>query len=142
MNNCIFVGRMVADPELRHTQSGIANCSFRIAVNRQYKNAQGNYDADFIACVAWKHTAEFVSRYLAKGDMVAVRGALQNRTYEAQDGSKRYVTEIIVDNVQPCGGRKSDGANTVERTVNDTIQQAQEAFGAGFVEVDDDELPF
>ena len=133
MNKCIFVGRMVADPELRYSKSGIANCAFRIAVNRTFKNAQGSYDADFIQCVAWRQTAEFMSRYLHKGDMIAVCGALQNRSYQAQDGSTRWVTEIIVDNVQACGS---------VRRADDASNAAAEHTDGGFTEVDDDELPF
>ena len=134
MNKCIFVGRMCADPELRYTKSGIANCAFRIAVQRQYKNQQGEYEADFVSCVAWRQTAEFLTKYLHKGDMVAVSGSLQNRTYDAQDGSKRYVTEIILDSVQACGSvrRANDGED---------VPAPQQPEG-GFTQVDDDELPF
>lgn len=83
--------------------------------------------ADFIACVAWRQTADYVTKYLHKGDMVAVCGALQNRQYQAQDGSTRYVTEIVVDEVQSCSNARSDAQNA---NVND------------FTEVDDDNLPF
>ena len=143
MNICTFVGRMAVDPELRHTQTGTANCSFRIAVQRDFKNAQGEYEADFIQCVAWRQSAEFICRYINKGDMLAVSGALQNRSYEAQDGTKRYVTEIIVSKVQPCGSvRRNDGAAQAGTVDDETVQKAQAMFGAEFTEIDDEELPF
>ena len=135
MNKCIFVGRMGADPETRYTQSGVLQCTFRIAVQRQFKNAQGNYDVDWIQCVAWRNTAEFVGRYLSKGDQVAVCGSLQNRQYQAQDGSKRYVTEIMVEQVQGCG--KTQGKTEVN-----AAEHQSEAVNGGFTEVDDEELPF
>lgn len=126
MNQCVFIGRLVADPEGRTTASGIANATFRIAVQRRFKNANGEREADFITCVAWRGTADYVTKYLQKGDMVGVQGSMQNRSYEAQDGSKRYVTEIIVDNVESCGGA-SKQAQTDEQ---------------GFMEVPDEPLPF
>ena len=135
MNNCCFVGRLCSDPELRYTQSGIANCSFRIAVQRRFKNAQGEYEADFIQCVAWRQTAEFLNRYACRGDMVAVSGSLQTRSYDAQDGSKRYVTEIIVDSAQPCGGRRQ--ANNDEGVLQEPTQEQ-----GAMEEVQEDDLPF
>ena len=135
MNKCIFVGRMAADPELRTTAQGTSVCQFRIAVQRTFKNAQGNYDADFISCVAWRQTADFVVKYLHKGDMVAICGALQTRTYQAQDGSTRYVAEIVVDSLQPCGSRKQENNNV-------PAPQPQPQADGGFTEVDDEELPF
>ncbi len=138
MNKCIFIGRLTADPELRTTQSGISNCNFKIAVQRRFKDNNGERQADFFNCVSWRQTAEFVTRYFHKGDMIAVEGSMQNRSYDAQDGSKRYVTELIVDNVEMCGGgqnaRKSDNVDAF-------ADQARQTFG-GFVQVDDDELPF
>lgn len=134
MNRCMFVGRMAADPETRSTSNGTSVCNFRIAVNRRFKDANGQRVADFIACVAWRQTADFVWQYLHKGDMVAVAGELQNRQYTAQDGTKRFVTEIIVDEVNPCGNARS-GAQEAN-------QSAQQSAAGGFTEVDDDDLPF
>lgn len=137
MNKCIFIGRLAADPELRTTQSGVSNCNFKIAVQRRFKDNNGERQADFFTCVSWRQTAEFVTRYFHKGDMIAVEGSMQNRSYDAQDGSKRYVTELMVDNVEMCGGqaRKNDNVDAFGK-------QTEKAFGAGFTEVDDDELPF
>lgn len=136
MNKCIFIGRLAADPELRTTQNGISNCNFKIAVQRRFKDNNGERQADFFTCVSWRQTAEFVARYFHKGDPIAVEGSMQNRSYDAQDGSKRYVTELIVDNVEMCGS-----AQNRQQPAEQTMQQAQQTFG-GYTVVDDDDLPF
>ena len=100
MNKVILIGNLAADPEFRTTQSGISQCNFRLAVQRKYANQQGVREADFFTCVAWRGTAEFVHRYFIKGNKMALEGSLQSRSYDAQDGSKRYVTEVLVDNVE------------------------------------------
>ena len=100
MNRVILVGNMVADPEYQTTASGISLCRFRIAVQRKFKNEKGEYESDFISVVAWRSSADFVSKYLHKGNKIGVTGSLQTRTYDAQDGSKRYVTEVVADEVE------------------------------------------
>lgn len=130
MNQCIFTGRLAADPEGRTTQSGISNATFKIAVQRRFANQQGVREADFINCVVWRQSADFVTRYLRKGDAVSVSGSLQNRSYDAQDGSKRYVTEIIVDSVESFRNASGRSENT-QGTTNEE-----------FPEVEDDNLPF
>lgn len=137
MNKVIQIGRIASDPEFRTTQSGIKQCTFRLAVQRRFANAQGEREADFHNCVAWRNNAEFIEKYLRKGDKIAIEGSLQNRSYEATDGSKRFVTEIIVDNVESCGGKREAQGN-----VEQTIKQAQQTFGAEFVDVSDEPLPF
>lgn len=137
MNKCMFVGRMVADPELKATSNGLSVCSFRIAVNRRFKDANGQRVADFIACVAWRKIAEYVNNYLRKGDLIAASGELQNRQYTAQDGTKRFITEIIVNEVQACGSARN-GA----QEANQDVPPADNYTSGGFTEVDDDELPF
>ena len=142
MNRVILIGNLASDPECRTTQSGIAQCSFRIAVQRRYKGANGERETDFLPVVCWRQTAEFAQRYLAKGRKVAVEGSIQARSYDAQDGSRRYVTEIIADSVEAVGGRE-DGAQGAQNAQG--AQQAQEPVQnhqTGFTEVDDDELPF
>lgn len=133
MNQCIFVGRLVADPELRYTQSGIEVANFTVAVNRDYKEQNGEKKADFFECVAWRATGKFLSTYAHKGDMVAVCGQMQKRSYTAQDGSTRHATELVVSNAQIC--------NSSRRDENATVEPPQ-ADNGGFVEVTDDELPF
>ena len=130
MNKVILIGNLASDPESRTTQSGVAQCSFRLAVQRRFKGANGERETDFLPVVCWRQTAEFAQRYLAKGRKVAVDGRIQTRSYDAQDGSKRYVTEIIADSVEAIGGRE-DGAHKPAQNRNE-----------GFTDVNEDELPF
>jgi single-strand DNA-binding protein len=99
MNQANIVGRLVRDVELKYTGSGIAVVNFVVAVDRNYKNAQGEYEADFIDCVAWRKQAEFISQYFKKGTPIAVTGSIQTRNYENNEGRKVYVTEVVADNV-------------------------------------------
>ena len=100
LNKIFLQGRLVADPELRHTQNGVAVASFRLAVDRDFKDREtGERKADFINVVAWRQTGEFVSRFLTKGRMAIVEGKLQTRDYTDRDGNRRYATEVIADNV-------------------------------------------
>ena len=129
MNKIIIIGHVCAKPEAHTTQNGITNSRFTVAVQRKFKNADGNYDADFLTVVAWRQTADFCNKYLDKGRKVAVEGSLQTRSYTAQDGSKRYATEIIAESVEAVGGRQEAAEKPAE---------AKEQF----TEVDDDELPW
>lgn len=131
MNKVILIGRLAADPECRTTQSGIAQCTLRLAVQRRFADKDGKHESDFFTVVCWRQTAEFAARFLSKGRKVAVEGSLQTRSYDAQDGSKRYVTEVIADNVEFCDS-KPEGARAAQRPAD----------GNGFVEVTDEELPF
>lgn len=99
LNHIVTMGRLVRDPELRHTQSGIPVCSITIACDRDYKDADGNRETDFIDVVAWRNTAEFVSRYFAKGRMAVVDGRLQLRDWTDRDGNKRRSAEILASNI-------------------------------------------
>lgn len=137
MNKAILIGNLANDPETRTTQSGISTCSFRLAVRRRFANAQGVKEADFINIVAWRQLAELCAKYLTKGRKVAVEGSLQTRSYDAQDGSKRYVTEVVADSVEFLGSNKASGQNGAQ-----AAQGASAASADGFTEVDDDELPF
>lgn len=98
MNKVQLMGRFVSDPELRTTQTGVEVINFTLAVNRKYKNANGEREADFIPCVAWRGTATFINNHFTKGTPIIVMGAMQIRTYE-KDGDRRYITEVIVDEV-------------------------------------------
>ena len=100
LNRVILVGRLANDPELKYTPSGVAVSTFRVAVNRPFTNAQGEREADFIDVVAWRQAAEFAANYLGKGRLVAVEGRLQVRSYQAQDGSRRRVSEVVCDNLK------------------------------------------
>ena len=107
LNKVFMQGRLVADPELRHTPNGVAVASFRIAVDRDFKDKSGERQADFVNIVAWRATAEFVSKFFSKGRMAIVEGKLQSRTYEDKDGNKRYALEVVADNVY-FGDSKKD----------------------------------
>lgn len=107
LNKVILQGRLVADPELRHTQQGTPVASFRLAVDRGYKSKDpGAANADFINIVAWRNTAEFVSRYFTKGSMMLVEGRLQMRDYTDRDGNRRVAAEVVTDSVNFCGSRR------------------------------------
>lgn len=108
LNRVDLMGRLTKDPELRHTGSGIAVASFSIAVDRDYKNQNGEKETDFFDIVAWRNTAEFVSKYFSKGRMAVVAGRLQKRSWTDNDGNKRWTTEIVAENVY-FGDSKKDG---------------------------------
>ena len=137
MNKVILIGNVANDPESRTTASGIAQCSFRLAVQRRFANASGVREVDFLPVVCWRHTAEFAAKYLLKGRRVAVEGSIQTRSYDAQDGTERHVTEIMVDNLEILDRSESKPAAPA-----DTVKKAEAVFGQNMVEVDDDELPF
>ena len=100
LNRIILIGRLTRDPELRYTPQGVPVASFTLAVDRPFTNQQGQREADFIDCVAWRKLGETVGNHLAKGRLVALEGRLQIRSYEAQDGTKRRVAEVIEDSVR------------------------------------------
>ena len=112
MNQVQLVGNITRDPDYRTLQSGVTCCQFTVACQRKYKNAQGQYEADFINCVAWRERADFVHRYFLKGNKIGLTGTLQTRSYDAQDGSKRYVTEVIVENVEFVAPRQDGGGSS------------------------------
>ena len=113
LNHIVIMGRLTRDPELRRTGSGIAVASFSVAVDRDFgKNENGEKETDFIDCVAWRQTGEFVSKYFTKGSMIVVSGRLQIRGWTDKDGNKRRTAEVVADNVYFGGGkRESDGGN-------------------------------
>lgn len=100
LNRVILIGRLTKDPELRYTPTGVAVSNFTLAIDRNYKNSSGERDTDFINCVAYRQLAEIVANNLAKGKLVAVDGRIQVRSYTGQDGQKRWVTEVIAEDVR------------------------------------------
>ena len=123
LNRIVLIGRLTKDPELRHTQSGKAVCAFTLAVDRPYLANNGNREADFINIVVWNKLGENCAQYLGKGKLAAVDGRLQIRSYDGQDGQRRYVTEVIADNVRflsPKGGQQSQVAGQQEAWVGDS----------------------
>lgn len=116
LNRVILFGRIVRDPEYRHTTSGTAVCRFTVACDRQFANKQtGEREADFIECQAWRNTADFVSRYFQKGSAITVEGSLRNNNYEDKSGVKHYGYVVMADNVG-FGGSKSDNQQTGQHT--------------------------
>ena len=114
LNKTFLQGRLVADPELRHTTSGVAAATFRLAVDRDFKDKDtGERKADFITVVAWRQTAVFVEKYFSKGRMAIVEGKLQTRNYE-KDGVRVYVTEVVADNVYFGDSKRDDGGKADE----------------------------
>ena len=140
LNHWIGMGRVVSTPELKSTQSGVSVTSFTVAIDRDYKGQDGNKQTDWINVVAWRQTAEFVSRYFQKGSMICVEGAINTRSYTAQDGSKRTVTEVIADRVHFTGEK----ANAPQNGSNAPANAPQYANAAQqFEEINsEDDLPF
>lgn len=136
MNKVILIGNLADEPKTSMTASGILKCTFRLATQRKYTNQQtGQREADFHSVVVWRQLAELCAKYLAKGRKCAVEGSINYRSYDAKDGSKRYVTEIVADSVEFLSARQQDGQNVGAQAGTNTQQD-------GFVPVDDEELPF
>lgn len=139
MNSVHLIGNLTRDPELRTTQSGIACCTFSIAVSRP-RTRDGLQEADFIPIVTWRNTAENCAKYLAKGRKVAVTGEIRTRNYE-KDGHKVYVTEVLANSVEFLTPRNQQDSADFVADVTD-VTGSQRANSQNFVEVDDDDLPF
>lgn len=143
MNKVILIGRLTADPEGSVTQSGISKSTFTLAVDRRFKNANGDKQTDFPRIVCWRQTADFVNKYIRKGRKVGIVGELQTRTYDAQDGSKRYVTEVLAAEVEALDSpkRNDNGSGSADPGPTPPAEGSMEV--QGFIPVDeDDDLPF
>ena len=149
LNRTILVGRLTRDPDLRYTPSGVALANFTVAANRPFKNQQGEQEADFVNCVAWRKQAENLSNYMRKGQMIGVDGRLQSRSYEGKDGKMVYVTEVLAESIQFLepkrnGGQQQANQNTYGQQQyqqqppqnNPIPQEGQE------INIDDENLPF
>ena len=139
LNIIVLQGRLVRDPEMRSTQSGVAVASFTLAVDRDFGGSGGEKQTDFIDCTAWRHTAEFVSKYFSKGRMAVVSGRLQIDNYTDNDGNKRKAAKVIADNIY-FGDSKKDG--TAGGQSDETASFTPAPSGFVPVEVDSSELPF
>ena len=157
LNRVILMGRLTADPELKTTPNGISVTTFNIAVDRSYVKSGAERKADFFTIVCWRQTAECVCRYFGKGSMIAIEGQLQTRTYQAKDGTNRYVTEVVADNISFTGERRdqsNSGYNSYAPANNQQpvyqqapVQEQQTSYSNGansdFEEMPmDDDLPF
>lgn len=100
MNKVFLIGRITREPEIKYTQTGVAVVSFILAVDRDYKDEQGNIPSDFISCNAWRNQAEFIANYIKKGYLMAISGSIQTRSYTAQSGEFKVITEVLVDQVK------------------------------------------
>lgn len=110
MNIAILCGNVTKDPEIYTTQGGVKRANFTLAITRRFANAQGNREADFLPIVAWRQLADFVEKYVKKGKKLGVVGTVQTRSYDAQDGSKRYVTEIVADSIEFLSPKEQEAA--------------------------------
>ncbi len=159
MNKVFLIGRLTRDPELRYTGNNTPVASFSLAVNRNFSNQQGEREADFINIVVWRKQAENVKNYLTQGSQVAIEGRIQTRNYDDNNGQRRYITEVIADNVEFLGSKNSsnnsnngnasnnagpspyDFGGSQEPKGTDVDSNPFADFGAS-IEISDDELPF
>lgn len=140
LNHIVIMGRLTRDPELRYTGTGVPVANFRVAVDRDFKNGDER-ETDFIDCVAWRHTGEFVSKHFAKGSMAVVSGRLQMRTWTARDGENRTSAEVVADSVY-FGESKSTRTESAEDTGSFDRSMQQASVFQPVDEDDDGELPF
>ena len=143
MNKVILMGRLTKDVEMRQTPNGVSLARFSIAVTRRFKNSNGEYDAEFINCVAWRQTGEFIARYFQRGSMIAIVGSIQTRSWDGNDGKKQYATEVIVDEAYFTGSKSesSTGGNT--DLSDSSLDDLNSQYGEDFATIGDEEdLPF
>lgn len=134
MNKVILIGNLTRDPELTQTNSGISVARISIAVSRKFANQDGSREADFFNVTAWRAIAENCAKYLKKGSKIAVVGSIQNRSYEAQDGSKRFTTDIMADEIEFLSTKNDEGAIATPSEPSSPVADLQP--------IDDDTLPF
>lgn len=143
INRVVLIGRMTKDVELRYTQSGTAVGSFTLAVNRSFKNSDGEREADFINAVIWRKAAENLANFTGKGAMVAIEGRLQTRNYEGKDGKRVYVTEVVVDNFSLLESKSEADKRRAENGTSKPAQQQSSApSNNDGIEISDSDLPF
>jgi len=138
MNKVILIGNLTKDPELTTTTSGISVCRFSLAVSRRFTNSEGERETDFINVVVWRNLADNCHKFLRKGSKAAIVGNIQTRSYDAQDGSKRYVTEVVAEEVEFVGSRVSDE----EGAAAEADGAGQEGGTTKLTPIQDDQLPF
>lgn len=142
MNKVVLMGRLTKDPEVRYStgENATAIARFTVAVNRRFKNAEGNYEADFINCVAFGKSAEFIEKYFAKGSMIALSGRIQTGSYTNKDGVKVYTTDVVVEDTEFAGGKNEGGSSGSSKSNTRTGSRNDD-----FMNIPDDEseeLPF
>lgn len=139
INRTVLTGRLTRDPELKYTQNGTAVVSFTLAVDRQFKPKNGDREADFIKCVIWRKQAEAFANYNHKGSMIGIDGRIQTRSYENQQGTRVYVTEVVVENFSFLGGRQDNNQQQApqDQRRSDPFQDAGQE-----IDINDDDVPF
>jgi len=145
MNKVILIGNLTKDPELTTTSNGISLCRFTLAVQRRFVNSEGDREADFIPVIVWRNQAENCGKFLKKGSKCAVVGNLQTRNYDAQDGTKRYVTEVVADEVEFLGAKPNaddEGKQASNRDEEKEDKKEEKSPISEFEPIDDDTLPF
>lgn len=155
INNVTLVGRLVGDPELRFTSQGVAVAQFRLAVNRNYTNQNGEREADFISCVVWRKPAETLANYARKGSLLGVTGRIQTRNFENQQGQKVYVTEVVVEEFQLLEskevtqsrqqaryGQQGQGTNQPAAPTQSANTDTNYPLGTQDMDISDDDMPF
>ena len=129
MNKCELVGRLTKDPEVKLTSNQTQYCNFTVAVDRRFKDANGQRQADFINCVAWKQTAVFIQKYFKKGSRIGLSGSIQTRSYEDQNGQKHFITEVLVEEAEFVESNAS--AETQPAPASDKYTYTEEAEPSG-----------
>ncbi len=141
LNKAILVGRLTKDPELKSTGSGVSVLNFTVAITRKYKDANGERQSDFVNCVAFRQTAEFISNYFKKGNMISIDGTIQTRTWDDNEGKRHYVTEVLVNDAGFIESKREmeTGGATKKAADSEELPEMPAEFDAGAV---DDDLPF
>jgi single-strand DNA-binding protein len=145
LNRVVLVGRLTKNPELKYTPSGVAVANFTLAVNRNFKNAQGETEADFINCTVWRKPAENVANFLKKGSLAGVDGKIQTRNFEGQDGKRVYITEVVAESVQflePRGQSSNQSSNQNTNQPQTRVDNDPFANDGTPIDLSDDDLPF
>ena len=142
INRVVLVGRLTKDPEHRQTQSGVSTATFTLAVNRTFKNKNGEREADFINVVVFRQQAENVSKYLSKGSLAGVDGRIQSRSYENKEGQRVFVTEVVADSVQFMDSKGSNQQNSQPQQQRGQAPAGNNPFANNNVNDDIEDLPF
>lgn len=144
MNKVCLTGRITKNIELKYNQNNVAITSFTLAVTRKFKNQNGEYESDFINCIAYKSTAELLNKYVKKGDLLGIEGRIQTRNYEDKDGKRVYVTEVIVDSIDFLQSRKNESKQETTKTENTKQKLSDDVFSefGSSIEITDDDIAF
>ena len=140
MNRAFLIGNLTRDPEISTTTSGVSVCRFSVAISRRFTNAEGERETDFVNIVAWRTLGENCYKYLKKGSKAAIIGSIQSRTFDAQDGTKRFVTEVVADEVEFVGTKPADSDDAGSEFTDNS--NAKPAATTKLQPIEDDQLPF